>query len=109
MPKSFREKLWELFELYEPLQLQYKEVLAEANESILDCEDKLGYNWDEFITVFGNLEELVEKLRVIAPKADQALVNYMTWLWQGDAYIPACVMSIIVEYSASNINLKMKT
>ena len=85
MGKSFIEKAWDLFELYDPLQLQYKEVLAEANESILDCEDKLGYNWDEFITVFGNLEELVEKLRVITPKADQAWVNYVTWLWQGDA------------------------
>ena len=100
MGKSFIEKAWDLFELYDPLQLQYKEVLAEANERILDCEDKLGYNREEFITGLELLEELVEKLRVIAPKADQAWVNYMTWLWQGDAYIPACVRSIIVEYAA---------
>ena len=106
MGKSFIEKAWDLFELYDPLQLQYKEVLAEANERILDCEDKLGYNEEEFITGLELLEELVEKLRVIAPKADQAWVNYMTWLWQGDAYIPACVRSIIVENSASDINIK---
>ena len=64
----------------------------------MDCEDKLGYNWDEFVTKLENLEELVEKLKVVAPKADEAWLDYMTWFWQGDAYIPGFVRSLIVEY-----------
>ena len=105
MEKSFIEKAWDLFEVYDPLQLQYKEVFDEASECILDCEDKLGYNREEFLTAFELLEELVEKLRVIAPKADKAWVEYMTWFWHGDAFIPQCVRSMIVDYSASDINI----
>ena len=51
------------------------------------------------------MEELVEKLRVIAPKADKAWVEYMTWFWHGDAFIPQCVRSMIVDYSAPDINI----
>ena len=76
MGKSFIEKAWDLFDHYDPLQLQCKEVLAEDNERILVCEDILGYNREEFITGLELLEELVENFRVIAPKADKAWVDY---------------------------------
>ena len=41
---GFLARAWELFNLYETVYLQYKDVLAEANETILVCEDCLG--WD---------------------------------------------------------------
>ena len=49
---SFAEKPRELFEVYEPLYLRYKEALTDANESILNCEDLLGCNWSEFVSEF---------------------------------------------------------
>ena len=42
----------------------------------MDCEDKFGFNWDALVTELENLEELVEKLRVVAPKADEAWLDY---------------------------------
>ena len=53
------------------------------------------------------LEEQVEQLKDAATKSENAWEEYMTFFWQGDKYIPRCVRRLIVDFSASQINIKI--
>ena len=47
----------------------------------------------------------MEQLKDAASKSEKAWEKYMTFFWQGDKYIPRCVRRLIVEFSASEINI----
>ena len=103
---GFRTTAWKLFVTYEDHVEKYNELLGAAEEIIESCEDLVGQELDEFGDQMDELCEMTKKLQVAASDSDKFWVEYMTFFWKGDKYIPQSVRTLIVAYSSPAIDIK---